>query len=208
MAPPAHYRECQEGRPAGVVAASTPRPETRPGFHGWFRGAVGDHRWWSRRRFHRYGTQRRPIVDVVFCDYQQTANGYKATNMTRLSIPRKTLALVAALCAMLICPIPAEAQREPSVQVADNLGTVLAGEEPCGLAYDKDAIKLFVEKHVTNDDMEFANYLSVSTWSYARDMKEMSESQKVAACKQIERVALTYHFIKWISPQATQAIGK
>lgn len=51
--------------------------------------------------------------------------------------------------ALLVLVAPAFGQSLKMMQVATDLGTVFAAEEPCGLSYDQDAIGAFIEKTST-----------------------------------------------------------
>jgi hypothetical protein len=76
------------------------------------------------------------------------------------------------------------------------LGNVIGSEEFCGLHYDQDAIKFFIEKHVDHDDMQFIGDLDMHVSVIESHNKEMSTSQKTAHCAQVTRVARSYGFIK------------
>lgn len=88
------------------------------------------------------------------------------------------------------------AQSNDSMQLAEDLGSVLASEAFCGLQYDQEAIRQFVQSHVRADDMGFNNMLGAETWSARHELEQMSPSLKTAHCAQTERVARSYKFIK------------
>jgi hypothetical protein len=100
----------------------------------------------------------------------------------------------ATVLAALLCADQAAAQMD-STQMAMSLGSVLGSEKACGLKYDQRAIEMFIEKNVKPDDMGFASMLGLMTRGAAREIKDMSESQKTAHCAQIRRVALANKFI-------------
>ena len=75
------------------------------------------------------------------------------------------------------------------------LGRVLASESVCSLAYKHDAIRNFIDAKVSADDLKFSGLLEIGVSGSAYTIKEMSESTKVAHCRQIERVAKSYGFI-------------
>jgi transcriptional antiterminator Rof (Rho-off) len=111
----------------------------------------------------------------------------------RLGSVTKLIVLIAAGSGMALA---AHAQDLKSMQLANELGSVLASEESCGLSYDQVAIRTFIEKHVRADDMSFANTLNVMTQGAQFQLKGMSASAKTAHCTQISRVARTYGFTK------------
>lgn len=90
----------------------------------------------------------------------------------------------------------ASAQSMESMQLAESLGDVLASEEFCGLSYNQDAIRAFIDKHVRADDMQFTSTLQMMVSGNKVQNKEMSPSAKTAHCAQITRVARSYNFIK------------
>lgn len=77
-----------------------------------------------------------------------------------------------------------------------SLGDLLASEEFCGLTYDQIAIGAFVDKRVPADDMQFASFLDMQTEGRRYSLKDMSASSKAAHCRQVERVAKSYGFVK------------
>jgi len=103
--------------------------------------------------------------------------------MIRFAAPLTAAALLAA---------PAAAD---STQKAMELGSVLAAEEPCGLAYDPEGIDRWIAANVAADDMGFASTLSLMTRGMARDVAGMSESARRAHCAQTARVARSFGFI-------------
>lgn len=102
-------------------------------------------------------------------------------------------AFAACLAASLLASPAAEAD---SMDVAAQLGSVLAGEEFCGLTYDQAAIQAFIEKHVKSDDMSFPSMLQTMTSGYEIENKDLSASGKTAHCVQIARIARSYGFTK------------
>ena len=54
------------------------------------------------------------------------------------------------------------AQDMQSMKLSHELGSVLASEDACGLAYDKGAIERFVESRVKAADMTFITMLELS----------------------------------------------
>jgi len=97
---------------------------------------------------------------------------------------------------LVLVVAPASAQSLKSMNLASELGTVLASEELCGLSYDQDAIAAFIEQNVPADDMGFASNLQMMTEGQAFNLRDMSTSARTAHCTQIRRVAISYGFIK------------
>ncbi|RIA47316.1 signal recognition particle [Dichotomicrobium thermohalophilum] len=105
-------------------------------------------------------------------------------------------ALFAIAFALPLSAATAAAQDLESMNLANQLGTVLASEEACGLSYDQDAIAAFIEENVAADDMGFASTLRGMTKWQRSGLKSMSASERTAHCTQIRRVAVSYGFIK------------
>lgn len=108
-----------------------------------------------------------------------------------MSIHRNAIG-TAALMVLLFTP----ARALDTVDVANSLGSVIASEEACGLQYDQDAIKRFIDAKVPADDMGFPNMLNMMTQGASYSIRSMSASAKAAHCRQIERVAKSYGFAK------------
>lgn len=111
---------------------------------------------------------------------------------------KKAAPAVGAACLLAWSTLPdvALAQDFKSMQLAHELGSVLASEEPCALSYDQAAIAAFIEKRVRADDMAFSGQLGVQTSGVGYQIKGMSVSAKTAHCTQIRRVARNYGFVK------------
>lgn len=104
--------------------------------------------------------------------------------------------LVFAAVSLALLSVPAGAEGElDRMQLATALGDLLAAESGCGLTYNQDAIKKFIDSKVPADDLQFSGYLSLSVSGSSYTLKEMSASTKVAHCRQIERGAKSYGFI-------------
>lgn len=97
-------------------------------------------------------------------------------------------AIIAALATI------AQAQSMGSMSTANELGSILASEEKCGLSYKPEAIEAYIAKKVKDDDMGFASTLSMMTQGNAVQIEEMSKSALVAHCSQVKRVAKSYGF--------------
>lgn len=81
-----------------------------------------------------------------------------------------------------------------TMEIATHLGSVLASENACGLAYDQAAIAAFIEKKVPADDLGFPSMLTTMTSGAQYEIEGMSPSQKTAHCAQIKRIAKSYGF--------------
>lgn len=96
---------------------------------------------------------------------------------------------------LLMTALPAAGQSLSSMNVATNLGAVLASEDFCGLAYDQKAIAAYIEKNVKATDMDFPQTLTMMTKGAELQLKELSPSEKTARCTQVVRLAKSYGFI-------------
>lgn len=83
-----------------------------------------------------------------------------------------------------------------SMSLANELGSIIASEEICGLAYDQPAISAFIESKVSASDMAFPSTLTVMIQGNAVQLEGMTPSAKTAHCTQVRRVAKSYGFIK------------
>lgn len=76
-----------------------------------------------------------------------------------------------------------------SMAFANDLGMILASEEPCGMTYDQGAIQALIEKTVPAEDMSFPSTLSVMTQGQAYSLQKMSPSSLTAHCAAVTRSA-------------------
>lgn len=83
-----------------------------------------------------------------------------------------------------------------SMTLATELGSVIAAERACGLAYDQAAISAFIEAKVPASDMGFPSTLNMMVKGSEVQLEEMSPSAKTAHCTQVRRVAKSYGFAK------------
>jgi hypothetical protein len=95
----------------------------------------------------------------------------------------------------LVGSASALAQGTSTFALANELGSVLGAEKGCGLKFNQDAIKAFIEAKVKADDMKFPSLLSTMSQGAAWRLGEMSESEKTAYCAQVGRVARTFKFV-------------
>jgi len=98
--------------------------------------------------------------------------------------------------AALGLPMQAAAQRMDSMQVASELGTLLASETYCGLSYDPSAIETYVDTHVDPTDMGFAGTLNMVVRGTQYQLEDQSPSAKTAHCRVIARTAKHYGFVE------------
>lgn len=90
----------------------------------------------------------------------------------------------------------AGAQSMKSMQMAGDLGSVLASEEPCGFTYDQEAISAWIDKNIDPSDMGFVSTLSTMTTGVSYQMRDMSKSALTAHCRATEKTAKHYGFMK------------
>lgn len=106
------------------------------------------------------------------------------------------VAILAVSCVVAFCTQQARSQSLETMQLATNLGTVIAAETYCGLSYDQSAVAGYIEKNVKPGDMSFPSTLQLMIEGAKFQHQSMSPSAKTAHCAQIERIALTYGFVK------------
>jgi hypothetical protein len=110
---------------------------------------------------------------------------------------RMSFRAIATIVAMAVFFVaPASGQSMKSMQLASDLGSVLAAEEACGLSYDQSAIGSFIEENVDADDMSFPSTLQMMTAGSKFELEDMSTSSLTAHCVQIRRVAKSFSFIE------------
>jgi hypothetical protein len=84
--------------------------------------------------------------------------------------------------------------RLESMTLATQIGDLIASEEICGLKHDQNAIEVFIDNNVAADDLSFVSMLDTMTGGAEFTLKDMSQGQKTAHCRQIERVAKSLGF--------------
>jgi hypothetical protein len=94
-----------------------------------------------------------------------------------------------------LAAIPSIAQNFDSMQLATQLGGLLASEGFCGLSYNQTAIEKFIDERVAADDLSFPSTLSLMTEGASYQLEDMSESSRTAHCRQVERLARNFGFI-------------
>jgi hypothetical protein len=80
--------------------------------------------------------------------------------------------------------------------VAESLGTIIASEGACGLAYDQAAIADYIDAHVPPDAMEFPSYLDLMVRAGELTLEDQSPGARAAHCHAVERTARHYLFIE------------
>lgn len=112
-------------------------------------------------------------------------------------------ALCTCTAALLLGTAPALAQSLDGMmgdlrrmELAQNLGTVIASEEFCALAYDQTAIANWIDANVDASDMSFAGTLDTMVQGTRFGLSDMSASAKTAHCRSIENTARHYGFVQ------------
>lgn len=100
--------------------------------------------------------------------------------------------------AVLACLLPATAGADDleSMELASNLGAVLAGGQKCGYTFDNDAVIAFVREHVPADDLGFASMLSTMVTGAGLQLEQMADAAFIAQCAVVEQTAKHYSFMK------------
>lgn len=102
-----------------------------------------------------------------------------------------------ALVATLATATTAQAQTDHDIMMlADSLGTMIAAEDPCGLAYDQTAIGNFIDENIPGESMDFASQLQATISIESYSMDDMSASAKTAHCRAVENSARHHGFIE------------
>ena len=90
---------------------------------------------------------------------------------------------------------PALAFNLQNAQVATDLGSLLASEAMCNLAFDHDAIDAYVDANVDHTSMGFASDLMGGIALAEMMQSGMSDTAKRAHCRAIEATARQHGFI-------------
>lgn len=109
---------------------------------------------------------------------------------------RFVVAILAIISVVASVTQQARSQSLETMQLATNLGTVIAAEAYCGLSYDQAAVAAYIEKKVKPSDMSFPSTLQLMIEGSKFQHQSMSPSAKTAHCSQIKRIAETYGFVK------------
>jgi hypothetical protein len=82
------------------------------------------------------------------------------------------------------------------IEVARELGNLLASEKACGLTYNHDAIESFIRERIPPTDLDFPGMLQDETrFVLLIELRDMSESSLIAHCYQIRQLAKQYNLI-------------
>ena len=103
--------------------------------------------------------------------------------------------IVLGTFALALSASGASAQFLDTYEAATNLGTILAAESFCGFQYQHSAITGWIDQNIRPDDMSFPDLLSVVTDGAVYELQNMGQSQRVAHCHSVERIARHYGFI-------------
>ena len=91
----------------------------------------------------------------------------------------------APVLATLIALVPlGEAE---AADTAKQLGELIGSEKACALKFDENAVRAYIEKNVSADDLVFAGRLITSDTRVTAD--KMSSTELAAHCFQIKRSA-------------------
>lgn len=95
-----------------------------------------------------------------------------------------------------LCGSAAQADDLAMMMRAQELSSVIAAEEFCGLNYDQPAIEAWIAANVPPEDMAFSNMLTSGIMGAEFQQKQMSTSAKTAHCAAIAQTAKHYGFVK------------
>ncbi|MCR6673253.1 hypothetical protein [Devosia ginsengisoli] len=106
-----------------------------------------------------------------------------------------------ALAAIMAAPSAAqEAANIPANAAAGDiiaaLAGLIAGEEPCDLAYDQDAVAAYIKFAIAPNSSLFPSRFNGEVKRARADSDGMTESQRTAYCTQIDRMARELQFIE------------
>ena len=107
-----------------------------------------------------------------------------------------TRTLLPGLLVTSLTPSAVSSQGLETIQRAQELGTVLAAEQFCGLAYDQVAVGAWIDANVDPTDMQFAPMLQAMTGGASYILDNMTESQKTAHCRAVSQSARSAGFIE------------
>ncbi|WP_068315785.1 hypothetical protein [Polycladidibacter hongkongensis] len=82
-----------------------------------------------------------------------------------------------------------------SMQLATELGGLIASEDICDLTLDQAAIESWIEAKIPADDMSFMGSLDMMIEGTKYNLRDMGASQKAAHCMQARRSAKAAGFI-------------
>lgn len=81
-------------------------------------------------------------------------------------------------------------------EIADNLGYVIASEEPCDLSYDQEQIARFIDENVPGDAMDFPSNLQGAIARAELDIQDNSSSAMTAHCRSVTNIARHHGFVE------------
>ncbi|PRD42347.1 signal recognition particle [Phyllobacterium phragmitis] len=103
---------------------------------------------------------------------------------------------LAALAVGLLSISSAKGDSLKSMKVANELGTIIASEKFCDLAFNQSAIEAYIEKHVDAGDTGFAPTMNLMISGQEYELNEMKGSAKTAHCMQVRRSAKANGLLK------------
>jgi hypothetical protein len=104
--------------------------------------------------------------------------------------------LRAVALAFLLPAVVMAADDLETMELADNLGFVLAGGEKCGYTFDDSAVIAFVQERVPPDELGFASMLNTMVTGATFQLEQLSDSAFIAQCAVVEQTARHYSFMK------------
>ena len=104
--------------------------------------------------------------------------------------------LVLAGLALFACCATAQAEAFSRQFFAIEFGMILTAENLCGLSYDAEGIKKYLDKQVPADDIGFPATLRAQIESGKEGMENLVGSEKVAFCLSTERTARKIGILK------------
>ncbi|MEM6384352.1 MAG: hypothetical protein AAF739_16900 [Pseudomonadota bacterium] len=100
------------------------------------------------------------------------------------------------IIAMIACLIATPAFADDQLNLASELGRMLAFEEFCGLHYRYNALVDFTQENVDPDNVDFNTVLQASFRARSREREEMTAAMLIIQCTQIEQTARSFGFIE------------
>lgn len=101
----------------------------------------------------------------------------------------------AVLALLLLLPALAVAENDPT-RVALTLGDMAGSEKICSFSIDQEALKIYIENTIPEDDLEFADTMSTAADLMPEKFAEMSPTMQSAHCLQMKRIAKSLGFAK------------
>lgn len=103
---------------------------------------------------------------------------------------------IALFIGLFAGPVSAQVDQLKSMETAQNLGTIIASEELCGLTLNQMAISDFIAENVDTADTGFAPMLSAMIAGQAFQLQGQSVSAKTAHCAAVAQSARHFGLIE------------